>query len=506
MFIREKKNKSGSISIQIIDKSNGYKVVETLGCSSDPLEIKRLKIRANKLISSHFENQLSFFEDGGQDLILASSISSQDVIAIGPELIFGRIFDKIGFNLIPEELFRHITIARLVYPTSKLKTIDYLRSYRGIELSVQSLYRFLDRFHNRFKELAEEVAFNHTKRLLGGKISVVFYDLTSLYFESEDEDDLRKIGFSKDGKFQCPQILIGLLVGYDGYPIAYNIFEGNTFEGHTLIPILRDFEKKYDIDKPIMVADAALLSNKNLTVLSDSNYEYIIGARTKNESEEVKKEILKKAKTLGDGESFYIDKGGGLRLIVGYSIKRAKKDASNRNKGLKRLRKKISSGRLTKESINNRGYNKFLKIKEKVEVSIDEIKVKEDERWDGLKGYLTNSGLPLPDVIDNYKHLWQIEKAFRISKTDLRIRPVYHYRKRRIEAHICISFVAYAIYKELERILKQNGCTYSPTKVAELSKTMYQLEYKKFGTDESKNILLKMNEQQNAILSIISEI
>lgn len=504
MFVRLKNNKSGSISVQIVDKSNGYKVVKTVGCTKDKEEVKQLEIKARKLIESDFGNQPNLFIKNDH-LIQASTISNTDLITIGPELIFGKIFDKIGFNKIRDELFRDITITRLVYPSSKLKTIDYLRSYKGIDVSVQSIYRFLDRLHSRYKDEVEEISFNHTKHILG-QISVVFYDVTTLYFEAEDEDDLRKIGFSKDGKFQSPQILVGLLVGSDGYPIGYEIFEGNKFEGHTLIPVLEKFMLKYDLSKPIVIADAGLLSNTNIKILEKYNYKYIIGARIKSESEEIKKEILSKVISKVNGLSFYIEKDLDKKLIVSYSDKRAIKDFYNRAKGLRRLKKRISSGTLTKESINNRGYNKFLKLKNKVEVFIDEVKIREDEKWDGLKGYITNTDLSLDDVINNYKHLWQIEKAFRISKTDLRIRPIYHYKKRRIEAHVCISFVAYSIYKELERILKINNCKKSPSKVAELSKTMYKLNFISYETNEKISILLNMSSEQDHIYKIIKNL
>jgi transposase len=505
MFVKKVKNRSGSTTVIIIDKSRGnYKVVETIGTSKDEKEISKYIKQGKELLESNFGNQQSLFleKEDDSDFILVSEISNTDINVVGPELIFGNLFDKIGFNKIPEKLFRHITIARLVYPTSKLKTVEYLYRYEGKEYSIDSIYRFLDRMSSKYKDGVEEISFNHTKKVLG-QISVVFYDVTTLYFEAEDEDDLRKIGFSKDGKFQCPQILVGLLVGCDGYPIGYEIFEGNKFEGHTLIPVLEAFMVKYDLSKPIVIADAGLLSNTNIKILEKYNYKYIIGARIKSESEDIKKEILSKSNIKVNGLSFCIEKDIGKKLVISYSDKRASKDTYNRNKGLRRLRKQINSGTLTKESINNRGYNKFLKIKERVEVIIDEVKVREDEKWDGLKGYITNTDLSLDEVINNYKHLWQIEKAFRISKTDLRIRPVYHYKRRRIEAHICISFVAYSIYKELERLLKNNNVEISIKKAKELTQTMYQIKYKKNKNEIKK--LLKMDKEQETIYKLIIE-
>jgi len=158
-----------------------------------------------------------------------------------------------------------------------------------------------------------------------------------------------------------------------------------------------------------------------------------------------------------------------------HSEDRAKKDRYNREKGLRKLEKHIRSGRLTKASINNRGYNKFLKLEGEITVSIDTNKLKADSRWDGLKGYLSNAKLSKDEIIENYQHLWQIEKAFRIVKTDLKIRPIYHRLGRRIEAHICISFTAYKLYKELERQLYEMKSTLSPMKAIEIAENIFEV-------------------------------
>lgn len=240
MFVRKIRNRSGSISVQIISKKDSkYKVVESLGSAKEPEEIERLWLKAQiRIRERQFANQPSFFVDRDELAIkvFLENLANSRIQVIGPELILGVLFDKVGFNQIPDKLFRHLVITRLVYPGSKLKTVDYLRRYKNTKVSVDKIYRFLDKLQGKYKNEVEQIAFNHTKKILKGKVSVVFYDLTTLYFEAEDEDDLRKIGFSKDGKFKKPQIMLGLLVGQEGYPIGYDIFEGNTFEGHTLIP------------------------------------------------------------------------------------------------------------------------------------------------------------------------------------------------------------------------------------------------------------------------------
>jgi len=506
MFVRKKHNRSGSISVQIIDKSNGYQVVKTMGSAHDPHEIQRL-MELGELFIARQRGQYSLFPENHHDRAVIADfvkhLGNASIRTMGPELIFGRLFDDIGFNAIPERLFRDIVVARLVYPTSKLKTIDYLYRYQGKTMNVQEVYRFLDRLNDRHAAQVKEITYRHTKKILK-HIAVVFYDMTSLYFEAEDEDDLRKIGFSKDGKFQNPQIMLGLLLGEKGYPIGYDIFEGNTFEGKTLLPVLKHIQKRYRFGKPVVVADAAMLSKDNLDALDQAKYPFIVAARIRNETDAMQETILTRCRGLSNGQSVVIEHEQNRRLIVSHSDQRAKKDRYNRKRGLARLRKQVGSGRMTKEQLNNRGYNKFLKLTGEVAVEIDEAKVAQAARWDGLKGYITNTDLPPVEIIENYGQLWQIERAFRISKTDLRIRPMYHRRRRRIEAHVLVAFVAYTIYKELERRLSEKKIPISPKRAAELTQTIYEMTFRYPDDPEDQKILLKMDSEQRLLYDTIS--
>jgi transposase len=505
MFIRKKPNKSKSVSIQIVSKERGiYKVVKTIGSSRTEEGIDLLLHQARHELNK-IQGQFSLF-GSQEDSIIESflhTLNNANIHVIGPELIFGKIYDAVGFNQIREKLFRYLVIARLTFPLSKLKTVDYLYRYQGKKINISSIYRFMDKLNGRLKEQVEQISYKHTLRLLKNKISVVFYDMTTLYFEASDEDDLRKTGFSKDGKHQNPQIFLGLLVGLGGYAIGYEIFEGNIYEGHTLIPTLEKLSKKFNLSKPVVVADAGLLSKENIKQLEENGYEYIIGARIKNENDSIKDQIIKAS--LKDGDYQIIKKSSGQKLIIHSSEKRAKKDEHNRKRGLSRLENRIKSGKLTKSNINNRGYNKYLKLEGEINISINYNKFEQDKTWDGLKGYITNTKLNAKQVIENYKNLWHIEKAFRMSKTDLRIRPIYHRLKDRIEAHICISFTAYAIYKELERLLYKYNAPFSVKKAGELTQTMYQLGIILPDSKKRKKILLKMDEDQQLLTKIIAE-
>jgi transposase len=510
MFVRQKSNKSGSTSIQIIDKTGGkYRVVETVGSSRDPQEVARLvELGEVRIARQKQHGQYSLFAEDSHDRVVIEEFVRQlgnaSIRTLGPELIFGKLFDDIGFNAIPESLFRDVVVTRLVYPTSKLKTVDYLYRYQGKTVHPDQVYRFLDRLKERYFQQAQRIAYRHTRKILK-TISVVFYDMTSLYFEAEEEDDLRKIGFSKDGKFQNPQIMLGLLVGSGGWPIGYQIYEGNTFEGKTMMPVLRKIQQKYRLGKPIVVADAAMLSKDNLAALEKAKYPFIVAARIRNETDAMQQEILARSVHLKHGESVEIHYGQERRLIVSYSDKRARKDAHNRQRGLSRLRKKIGSGKMTKEHLNNRGYNKFLRLTGEVSIEIDEAKIEQAARWDGLKGYLTNTKLSPDDIIENYGHLWQIERAFRISKTDLRIRPMYHRRRKRIEAHVLVAFVAYSLYKELQRRLNSANVSVSPKRAAELSQTMYEMTFCYPDSPEEQRVLLQMDAEQQQVYDAVHQ-
>ena len=192
----------------------------------------------------------------------------------------------------------------------------------------------------------------------------------------------------------------------------------------------------------------------------------------------------------------------GLKMVVSYSDKRAKKDRINREKGLKKLEKQLKTGKLNKTHINNRGYNKYLKMEGEVRIALDMDKFELDGKWDGLKGYITNTELDKEQVIENYSNLWKIEKAFRITKNEIKVRPVFHYKQRRIEAHISIAFVAYKVYKELERQLKEKEANLSPQKALEIAKGIYTVEMNLRTSGKKLRKTLLLNESQRKLAKL----
>ncbi len=393
-----------------------------------------------------------------------------DVRQDAPHIILSRVYDGIGFGAIRDNTLRSLAIARVCEPKSKMATVEYLRRCFREDYRLHQIYRYMDTLYNTQRELIQQISVEHTRKLLGERIGIVFYDVTTLYFETAREDALRSPGFSKDGKTAESQIVLGLLVSRDGYPLSYNVFNGAQYEGRTMIPIIDDFVQRFSLTGFIIVADAGLLSRKNISLLKQAGYKFILGGRIKKESKSVQDWVLSLGKNPHTLNETVINSDE--RIIVSYSEQRAAKDRRNRDKGIQRLRKAYASGKINKQNVNQRGYNKFLVIENDVMVSIDEEKIATDAQWDGLKSYITNTDLPASEVIDQYHGLWVVERAFRITKGTLEARPIFHFSERRIEAHICICFVAYKLYKELERILRLLGINLSVDKVLDIAKTI----------------------------------
>lgn len=329
MFVRKKKNPSGVISIQVVYKRSGrYRVIKTIGSSSDAATIESLFEEGQKWIAGY---------EGQQDLFALSNVDREEsrvteyflsnvesILINGTQLILDKVFKLVGFDKVNDELLKFLTIARLSQPMSKSATVDYLRSHFNEDYQLHKIYRYLDKLYNHQQALVQEISIAHTRKILGGQIGLVFYDVTTLYFETEKTDELREPGFSKDGKHSQPQVVLGLLVSKDGYPLSYSLYNGAQYEGRTMIPLLDDFIQRFKLKDFVVVADSGLMNKTNLALLESGGHKYIIGARIKNESEQVKQWIL--AQERNEGAFHERKKKNGTRLIIGYSEKRAKKD------------------------------------------------------------------------------------------------------------------------------------------------------------------------------------
>jgi len=468
--------------VVVVDKSKGgFKEIKRFGVAQDQEEADMLYAKASAWLQQYGGQMSLDFNDAPskeQEIQNASAwmANVESVLLNAPQMLLGRIYDNIGFDRIGDEILRHLVIARICQPGSKAATVDYLKSYFSEDVELVSIYRYMDKLYNTQRDLVQEISVEHTRKILGGRIGIVFYDCTTLYFESFIHDKLCEPGYSKDGKSKENQIVVGLLVSAGGYPLAYSVFCGSQYEGFTMIPVVEDFVTRFKLEDYVVVADSGLMSKKNIALLKSGGYKYILGARIRNESAEVREWILSCEKH--EGEFHELCRVGGERLVLNYSEGRAKKDADNRRRGVSRLKRAYASGVVKKESLNRRGYNKFLEITKDVGISINEDKVEEDAQWDGWKGYLTNTTLGASEVVGQYHGLWVVERAFRVTKGNMEMRPIFHFTHRRIESHICICFIAYKVYKELERIVKDKKLGLSVDKVIGIAKTIPTISVK----------------------------
>lgn len=443
MYIRQTKSRN-STCFQIGEKRSGRFVLRIhVGCASVPETIEALRLKAKQMLHEwKYGNQLSLFK------VKAPPVAKLTLWkTTGFHHVFGEVYDLIGF---PNNLLRDLVVARIVYPKSKLATIRYLSRYLGITIQKNRLFRFLDTLD---KDQLTKTAFNFVTRRHSKGISVCFYDVTTLYFETINDDGFRQKGFSKDHRTDVPQILIGLFVDDDGYPFDFDIFSGKTFEGHTFVKAMDTINHKYRFPTLTVVADAGMLSQDNLDYLDSIEANYIVGARLKNLPQRVIEEILHHPY---QKQPIFQTDIWNQRLIVDYSSSRARLDAKNRDRLVDKLKQKLTTNKTVVHK------SKYLLLQGHSEVKgIDEVKIKFDQQFDGLKGYLTNQNNPNSslEIITQYHQLWRVEKAFRMSKHDLRERPIFHYHPKRIKAHLILCFVSLLVMRETERYLKKINCS-----------------------------------------------
>jgi len=337
---------------------------------------------------------------------------------------------------------------RIIEPASKLRTIELLEKYFKISYAERSVYRLLPKLLEH-KNAIEDAAYQTAKVHFEESFALVLYDVTTLYFEShEPNDELRARGFSKDDKSKQPQIVVGLLVTCQGFPLRHEIYKGNTFEGHTMLDVVKEFQKRHADSKPIIVADAAMLSHENMQLLEDEGYQYIVGARLANTPKAFIESMTSRLKKQ-DGDVIRLSyPNRSYEVICVYSEKRAKKDRHEFDKQIAKAQEIISqqeSGKRTKFIKKSADHKDSFVLNE-------ELKEKA-EKLIGIKGYCTNipeSLLSNDQVVEHYHGLWHVEQAFRISKTDLKTRPIFHYVHDAIKAHVLLCFIGLVMGKFLE--------------------------------------------------------
>ena len=424
----------------------------------------------NEGLSPHIEKE----EDFNVDL---RALEEQGRIVNGIHDIYGELFDELNLKTIFKSplrnknavnIFKQIVMARIANPDSKRASVRGLEEQFGVSLNLDQVYRMMDKVDDQVIENLNQVAYRETKRLFNDKIDVIFFDATTLYFESFREDEFKKNGYSKDLKFNQPQVVLALMVTKEGLPIGYQAFSGDTFDGHTLMPALEQLKSQYNLDKVVYVADSGMFNEANLSQLEAKNFDYIVGARIKNLPKALKEKILDSSHYQPLNHSIKVArfKHKNRILVVTYSEKRAKKDRFERDKGIAKLKKKVEKHQSPKDYLSNQGYKKFLQLDKQCDAKIilNEEKINEASQWDGLKGLIVsqNSQLSDDEILTQYNNLWQVEQSFRITKHDLKIRPIYHWKPSRVKAHLAISFAAYMLARYLEHRVKTQYKKLSP--------------------------------------------
>jgi len=401
--------------------------------------------------------------------------------------IYGALYDTLGFNNLLANparnrksvaILKEIVLARIANPESKRASVVNLEANCGVGIELDQVYRMMDKLGDEQIAKLNALVSAQTKALFKEKIDVLYFDATTLYFESFREDEgkeaLKKNGYSKDGKFNQPQIVLALIVTKEGLPLGYKAFGGDTFDGHTLLPALKEIKAHYDLDKVVYVADSGMFNKNNLEeldALESKHVSYIVGARIKNLPQSLKEQILdmNNYKIINDELKVATFDYQGKRLVVSYSESRAKKDAFERQKGIDRLRKRLQKSTAPKAHLSNQGYRKYLQFDDtqcQGKLILDETKIEEDAVWDGLKGVVTNeTDLSEKEILERYGNLWQVEESFRITKHDLRIRPIYHWKPQRVKAHLAISFMAYTLVRHLQHRIRLQYKKLSPQKI-----------------------------------------
>lgn len=441
--IRVVKTASGAKAVQVIYYHNRKrKIFKHIGSANSESELAVLKSIALDLINN-YSPALPFDGETKSDNLLL--LDKSEFIGVYYSLFYeviSGVIAKLGFDTIKKSFLLDLVIMRIMEPASKLRSIELMESYFGREHLRQNYYKEALKWAT-IKPQVEKCAVEFARREYGFNYDLLFYDVTTLYFEAFNEDELRRNGFSKDNKFQQPQILIGLMVNQDGFPIAYEIFSGNTFEGHTMIPIVKKFIEKHQIKDFTVVADAAMISAENVKLLSKNNISYIVGARLANVGAKLIDQI---DKTLPrkDGESIRIKTDNGF-LICSFSTTRFRKDRYE-------MEKQIERAKSTIKDPSKRKKLKFTKSNGEV-MELNKALIDKTEKLLGIKGYYTDLDEKTASnqfIIERYHELYKIEHAFRISKNDLQTRPIFHFKEDPIQLHVLLCFMALAVSRHIE--------------------------------------------------------
>jgi hypothetical protein len=430
-FIRKVKTASGATAVQIARKEHGRIVrIEHIGSAHTEGELNTLLAVARERLRGP---QPSLFPE----IVSPLKVSLREPVSHLLLQTLSEQYDFLGFSQLKDNIFAYLCIARIVEPTSKLDSLRVLSELGVTGLSKNQLYRCLERvIAQDYRRFIGKQCFTHAFTM---GITLLLYDVTSLYFETQEEDEYRKPGLSKERRLE-PQIIIGLLTDQTGFPLSIHSFEGNTAETSTILPVIESFKRQHDMEDITVVADAAMLSRKNLEELTKAGYTYVVGSRLHKIPYDITE--YRKTNELTDNQIVTTQLGDGQRVIYQYREKRAALDRHNIEKQIIKAEKIISGQSVAKKA-------KFLNIKMS-EKQLNHNLIDKAKALAGIKGYITNLEIPDEQVINHYHQLWQVERSFRMSKSDLKARPIFLRKRESVEAHLTIVFAALAIEKLIE--------------------------------------------------------
>lgn len=389
----------------------------------------------------------------------------------GPALVFDRLWEELGLRKLLGDLakrkrfdfewermvFAH-ALQRLLEPGSDLAGSKWIETVHqpGFEkLRLPHFYRSLGFLWKKREEI-EEALYRRELDLFNQDLDLVFFDTTSTYFEGKSLKGWAKLGKSKDHRPDHLQLVIGVVMRRDGFPIACEIWPGNTSDMKTLVPVIQGLKKRFKIKKVVVVCDRGMTSKANLEALTAARYDYIVGMKMRN-LVEVRDEVLGRAGRYHDvNEKLSVKEVriDGRRYVICYNPEEAKKDRHDREAILSKMREKLGSGGL-KSLINNRGYRRFLKVKGG-SAEINSNAIRKEERYDGKYVLRTTTALPAGEVAEAYKHLTWIERLWRELKNVMEMRPIFHWRKREnVKGHIFACFLALHLAALLKRKLAE---------------------------------------------------
>lgn len=443
LYIRVVNTASKSKAVQVVYYRERKRIIyKHIGSGKTDDEIIELKLVAEDFIA-RYSPAIPLYEEQKFDNLLY--LDKSEFLGVYYTFFYEVVLElmtKFGFTKIRKQLLLDLVIIRMIEPASKLRSIELLDTYFGITHRRQSYYKSASKWLD-LKSKIESFVVDFAKQNYSFNFDLLFYDVTTLYFETFEQDELRKNGFSKDNKSQQPQILIALMVTKEGFPISYEVFSGNTFEGHTIIPVVNDFIRRHAVKEFTIVADAAMISTENIKQLVANNINYIVGARLGNLSNEHIEQIDKNV-SREDGKSIRIKTDNGF-LICSYSSIRYRKDKHEMEKQIQKARFMVENPSKNKKLKFTKSNGNNLELNHKL---IDKTR-----KLLGIKGYYTNleeNVATNQTIIERYHELYRIEQAFRISKHDLQTRPIFHFKEEPINLHLLICFMALAISKHIE--------------------------------------------------------